>query len=215
MAGCALMGARPNHRARGVPIPTASTATAGPVRLEVNGLSKHFGPVRAVSELSFTVEPGSVTGFLGPNGAGKTTTLRMVLGLEQPDAGTATFNGIPYTALTDPVRTVGAVLETAFHPARSGRNHLRVYCRAAGLPVSRADEVLVQVGLADAGDRRTGGYSLGMRPRLGAAGGGRPPPRRLLPRHASAAGAGDRAARRPRRPRPGRAGERPGPRGHP
>src|SRR3954471_16965477 len=160
------MGARPTRRARGAPIPTASTATAGPVRLEVDGLSKHFGPVRAVSELSFTVEPGSVTGFLGPNGAGKTTTLRMVLGLMNPDAGTATFSGTPYAALPAPVRTVGAVLETAFHPARSGRNHLRVYCRAAGLPVSRADEVLVQVGLADAGDRRAGGYSLGMRQRL-------------------------------------------------
>jgi ABC-2 type transport system ATP-binding protein len=116
------------------------------------------------------VEPGSVTGFLGPNGAGKTTTLRMLLGLLHPDAGTATFNGTPYAALPDPVRTVGAVLETAFHPARSGRNHLRVYCRAAGLPLSRADEALVQVGLAEAGNRRAGGYSLGMRQRLALAG---------------------------------------------
>jgi ABC-2 type transport system ATP-binding protein len=112
------------------------------------------------------VEPGSVTGFLGPNGAGKTTTLRMLLGLMHPDAGTATFDDAPYTSLPDPLRTVGAVLETAFHPARSARNHLRVYCRAAGLPLSRADEVLIQVGLADAGDRRAGGYSLGMRQRL-------------------------------------------------
>ncbi|MGK5114331.1 MULTISPECIES: ABC transporter ATP-binding protein [unclassified Geodermatophilus] len=122
--------------------------------------------MRAVDDLTFTVEPGSVTGFLGPNGAGKTTTMRMLLGLEQPDSGTATFNGAPYTALPAPVRTVGAVLETAFHPARSGRNHLRVYCRAAGLPLSRAEDVLVQVGLADAGGRRAGGYSLGMRQRL-------------------------------------------------
>ncbi len=136
------------------------------MRVEVRGLSKSFGQVRAVSDLGFTVEPGSVTGFLGPNGAGKTTTLRMVLGLMQPDAGTATFNGAPYTGLPAPLRTVGAVLETAFHPARSGRNHLRVYCRAAGLPLSRADEVLAQVGLADAGNRRAGGYSLGMRQRL-------------------------------------------------
>jgi ABC-2 type transport system ATP-binding protein len=136
------------------------------VRVEVRGLSKSFGQVQAVSDLSFTVEPGSVTGFLGPNGAGKTTTLRMLLGLIQPDSGTATFDGAPYTALTAPLRTVGAVLETAFHPARSGRNHLRVYCRAAGFPLSRADEVLVQVGLAEAGDRRAGGYSLGMRQRL-------------------------------------------------
>jgi ABC-2 type transport system ATP-binding protein len=147
-------------------ISNGSIATAEPVRVEVRGLSKSFGPVRAVSDLGFVVEPGSVTGFLGPNGAGKTTTLRMVLGLEQPDAGTATFNGTPYAALAEPVRTVGAVLETAFHPARSGRNHLRVYCRAAGLPLSRADEVLVQVGLSDAGNRRAGGYSLGMRQRL-------------------------------------------------
>ena len=137
-----------------------------PVRVEVRGLSKSFGAVRAVSDLSFTVEPGSITGFLGPNGAGKTTTLRMALGLEQPDAGTATFSGVPYRSLPAPVRTVGAVLETAFHPARSGRNHLRVYCRAARLPVSRADEVLAQVGLGDAGRRRAGGYSLGMRQRL-------------------------------------------------
>jgi ABC-2 type transport system ATP-binding protein len=107
-----------------------------------------------------------VTGFLGPNGAGKTTTLRMVLGLMNPDAGTATFDGVPYVSLPAPLRTVGAVLETAFHPARTGRNHLRVYCRAAGFPMSRADEVLVQVGLAEAGNRRAGGYSLGMRQRL-------------------------------------------------
>ncbi|MFW3171101.1 ABC transporter ATP-binding protein [Geodermatophilus sp. CPCC 206100] len=136
------------------------------MRVEVRGLTKTFGAVRAVDDLTFTVEPGSVTGFLGPNGAGKTTTMRMVLGLEQPDTGTATFDGVPYTALPAPVRTVGAVLETAFHPARSGRNHLRVYCRAAGLPLSRADDVLVQVGLSDAGGRRAGGYSLGMRQRL-------------------------------------------------
>jgi ABC-2 type transport system ATP-binding protein len=149
-----------------IAIPIATAGTVDPVRVEVKGLYKSFGPVRAVTDLGFTVEPGSVTGFLGPNGAGKTTTLRMLLGLMRPAAGTATFNGVPYTSLADPVRTVGAVLETAFHPARSGRNHLRVYCRAAGLPLSRADEVLVQVGLADAGNRRAGGYSLGMRQRL-------------------------------------------------
>jgi ABC-2 type transport system ATP-binding protein len=136
------------------------------VRVEVAGLSKSFGSVHAVSDLSFTVEPGSVTGFLGPNGAGKTTTLRMLVGLERPDAGTATFDGAPYAALREPLRTVGAVLETAFHPARSGRDHLRVYCQAAGLPGTRADETLHQVGLADAGRRRAGGYSLGMRQRL-------------------------------------------------
>jgi ABC-2 type transport system ATP-binding protein len=136
------------------------------VRVDVRGLSKSFGQVRAVTDLSFTVEPGTVTGFLGPNGAGKTTTLRMMLGLETPDAGAAAFNGAGYRTLAEPVRTVGAVLETAFHPARSGRNHLRVYCRAAGLPVERADQALAQVGLSDAGNRRAGGYSLGMRQRL-------------------------------------------------
>jgi len=140
------------------------------VRVEVRGLTKSFGAVRAVSDLGFTVEPGQVTGFLGPNGAGKTTTLRMVLGLIRPDTGTATFDGVPYADLPDPSRTVGAVLETAFHPARSGRNHLRVYCRAAGLPLQRADEVLRQVGLSDAGGRRAGSYSLGMRQRLALAG---------------------------------------------
>jgi ABC-2 type transport system ATP-binding protein len=142
------------------------TRPAQPVQVEIRGLTKTFGTVRAVTDLSFTVEPGTVTGFLGPNGSGKTTTLRMLLGLIRPDAGTATFNGAPYATLGQPLRTVGAVLETAFHPARTGRNHLRVYCRAARLPVSRADEVLGQVGLTEAGDRRAGGYSLGMRQRL-------------------------------------------------
>ncbi len=155
--------ARPHEESA---IHPGSSPHRGPVRVEVRGLSKSFGAVRAVDDLSFTVEPGSITGFLGPNGAGKTTTLRMALGLERPDAGTATFDGVAYADLPEPVRTVGAVLETAFHPARSGRNHLRVYCRAARLPVSRADEVLAQVGLADAGRRRAGGYSLGMRQRL-------------------------------------------------
>ena len=159
------MGTSPGRREESA-IHPGNSHHRDPVRVEVRGLSKSFGAVRAVDDLSFTVEPGSITGFLGPNGAGKTTTLRMALGLERPDAGTATFDGVAYADLPSPVRTVGAVLETAFHPARSGRNHLRVYCRAAGLPVSRADEVLAQVGLADAGRRRAGGYSLGMRQRL-------------------------------------------------
>jgi ABC-2 type transport system ATP-binding protein len=150
-------------------ISSGSSAAVDPVRVEVDGLTKTFGAVRAVDDLSFTVEPGQVTGFLGPNGAGKTTTLRMALGLITPDKGTTTFNGTRYAGLPEPMRRVGAVLETAFHPARSGRNHLRVYCRAAGLPVSRADEVLEQVGLGPAGNRKAGGYSLGMRQRLGLA----------------------------------------------
>ncbi|MGY1745405.1 ABC transporter ATP-binding protein [Blastococcus sp. SYSU D00695] len=158
----------PGTTVPGRPVPGRGNGRQ-PVRVEVTGLTKTFGSVRAVDDLSFTVEPGSVTGFLGPNGAGKTTTLRMALGLLVADRGGATFNGRAYRDLPAPTRTVGAVLETAFHPARSGRNHLRVYCRAAGLPLSRADEVLHQVGLGDAGKRRAGGYSLGMRQRLGLA----------------------------------------------
>jgi len=132
-------------------------------------LSKSFGDVRAVDRLSFVVEPGQVTGFLGPNGAGKTTTLRMTLGLITPASGSATYGGIPYSALSHPSSLVGAVLETAFHPGRSGRNHLRVYCAAAGLLDERADAVLAQVGMTDAAKRKAGGYSLGMRQRLGLA----------------------------------------------
>jgi ABC-2 type transport system ATP-binding protein len=150
-------------------ISSGRSAALDPVRVDVRGLTKNFGNVRAVDDLSFIVEPGQVTGFLGPNGAGKTTTLRMALGLVTPDHGTTTFNDTPYAALPEPTRRVGAVLETAFHPARSGLNHLRVYCRAAGLPVSRAGEVLDQVGLGPAGNRKAGGYSLGMRQRLGLA----------------------------------------------
>ena len=139
-------------------------------RIEVSGLTKTFGPVRAVDALSFTVEPGTVTGFLGPNGAGKTTTLRMLLGLARADAGSATIAGQPYAEIRDPGRVVGAVLEaTSFHPGRTARNHLRVYCDAMGLPGSRADEVLAQVGLTPAARFRVGGYSLGMRQRLGLA----------------------------------------------
>jgi ABC-2 type transport system ATP-binding protein len=136
-------------------------------RIEVSGLTKTFGTVKAVDGLTFTVEPGSITGFLGPNGAGKTTTLRMLLGLVRPDAGTATIGGCAYMDLPTPSSAVGAVLEaTAFHPARSGRAHLRIYCTINGYPRSRADEVLDQVGLANAGRRPVRGYSLGMRQRL-------------------------------------------------
>ena len=136
-------------------------------RIVVSGLTKTFGPVTAVDDLTFTVEPGSITGFLGPNGAGKSTTLRMLLGLIRPDAGTATIAGHRYADLPDPNRTVGAVLETdSFHPARTGRAHLRVYCTVNGYPLARADEVLDLVGLAQAGRRSVRGYSLGMRQRL-------------------------------------------------
>jgi ABC-2 type transport system ATP-binding protein len=138
--------------------------------IEVAGLSKHYGSTRAVDDLSFRVDRGSVTGFLGPNGAGKTTTLRMLLGLVRPSGGTATIDGKPYRALADPTATVGAVLEaTAFHPGRSGRNHLRTLARAANVPDARVDEVLELVGLNDAARRRVKTYSLGMRQRLGIA----------------------------------------------
>jgi ABC-type multidrug transport system ATPase subunit len=135
-----------------------------------SGLTKVFGDIKAVDDLSFSVEPGSVTGFLGPNGAGKTTTLRMILGLATPTAGTGTINGVAYARLPDPGRTVGAVLEaTSFHPGRSARNHLRVFCAAAGVPDARADAVLEMVGLTAAGRYPVHGFSLGMRQRLGLA----------------------------------------------
>ncbi len=135
--------------------------------VEVSHLSKQFGPVRAVDDLSFTVRPGRVTGFLGPNGAGKTTTLRCLLGLVRPTSGTATLGGRPYHALTLPGRTVGAALEAAsFHPGRTALDHLRVYTPQIGVPDSRAREVLHLVGLDEAANRRVGGFSLGMRQRL-------------------------------------------------
>ncbi|MFL6143645.1 MAG: ABC transporter ATP-binding protein [Labedaea sp.] len=139
----------------------------GSGRIVVQNLSKNFGPVPAVHNLSFQVEPGSVTGFLGPNGAGKTTTLRMLLGLVTPTAGYATINGQPFDQLGNPGRVVGAVLEAqGFHPSRSARNHLRVYAAAMGLPDQRADEVLGLVGLGPAAERGAGGFSLGMKQRL-------------------------------------------------
>ncbi len=135
--------------------------------VEVSHLSKQFGPVRAVDDLSFTVQPGRVTGFLGPNGAGKTTTLRCLLGLVRPTSGSATIGGKPYHGLTAPGRTVGAALEAAsFHPGRTALDHLRVYTPQIGVPDSRAREVLHLVGLDDAAHRRVGGFSLGMRQRL-------------------------------------------------
>jgi ABC-2 type transport system ATP-binding protein len=138
--------------------------------ITVQGLTKRFGDVLAVDQLDFAIDEGTVAGFLGPNGAGKTTTLRMLLGLVAPDAGTATIGGRPYRELPDPVRRVGAVLEAGgFHPGRSARDHLRVLATAAGLAPGRVEEVLEQTGLAGAARRRVGGFSLGMRQRLGLA----------------------------------------------
>ncbi|NII69135.1 ABC transporter ATP-binding protein [Microbacterium ulmi] len=138
--------------------------------LEFSGVTKRFGAVTAVDEFTARVEPGLVTGFLGPNGAGKTTTLRILLGLVKATSGTATIGGLSYAHLRNPLQTVGSVLEaSSFHPGRSGAAHLRVYAQAAGLPDSRVDETLGMVGLADVGGRKVGGYSLGMRQRLGLA----------------------------------------------
>ena len=146
-----------------------SAAEAPP--LEVRGLTKRYGSTLAVDNLSFAVPPGRITGFLGPNGAGKTTTLRTLLGLVRPSSGEALVTGVPYRRLSDPARTVGAVLEaTSFHPGRSGRNHLRVIAAADGIPRARVEEVLEHVELAGAAGRRVGGYSLGMRQRLSVAG---------------------------------------------
>ena len=138
--------------------------------IEVEGLTKRYGSTLAVDDLSFTVSPGTVTGFLGPNGAGKSTTMRAILGLVHPTVGSTAVLGVPYRALDWPVRQVGALLETFdAHPGRSGRNHLRVLAVAGQIPRSRADEVLDLVELGGAGRRRVKGYSLGMRQRLGLA----------------------------------------------
>ncbi len=138
--------------------------------IEVRELSKRFGSLVAVDHLSFEVDSGTVVGFLGPNGAGKTTTLRTLLGLVAPSGGTATISGSTYRELQDPLRSVGAVLEaSSFYPSRTARNHLRVQAMAAGIPSSRIEEVLELVDLSPAARRRVGGFSLGMRQRLGIA----------------------------------------------
>src|SRR5205085_7911352 len=131
--------------------------------IEVERLTKRFRSATAVDDLSFSVPRGRITGFLGPNGAGKTTTLRVLLGLALPTSGRATVSGRRYRELAEPLRTVGAVLEASnYHPARSGRNHLRVLAAAAGLSPGRVDEVLAEVELSGAAKRRVGGYSLGV-----------------------------------------------------
>ena len=135
--------------------------------IELQGLTKRFGPLTAVEDLSLVLRPGTVTGLLGVNGAGKTTTLRMLLGLVTPTAGTATFDGRRYAELDQPARHVGAVLEaSSFHPGRRAADHLRVLATAGGLSVSRVEAALDRVGLAGAARRRVGGFSLGMRQRL-------------------------------------------------
>lgn len=138
--------------------------------INVRSLTKEYGNVRAVQDLSFDVEPGKVTGFLGPNGAGKSTTMRMVMGLDRPTSGTALVNGRQYADLGGPLHHVGALLDAgAMHPGRTGRAHLKVAARTHGIPMSRVDGVIGQVGLDKAARRRIKGYSLGMRQRLGIA----------------------------------------------
>ncbi|MFJ9631155.1 ABC transporter ATP-binding protein [Streptomyces sp. NPDC101175] len=138
--------------------------------IEVRDLRKRFGRTLAVDGLSFTVESGTVTGFVGPNGAGKSTTMRSLLGLDTPDEGRALIGGRPYHALRTPLLEVGALLDAAaLHPARRGRDQLRWLADSHGLPMRRVDEVLEQVGMEQAARRRAGGYSLGMRQRLGIA----------------------------------------------
>ncbi len=138
--------------------------------VQSDSLTKRYGDVLAVSDLTFAIEAGTITGFLGPNGAGKSTTLRMLLGLAKPTSGHSTIFGSPYDHLKTPALRVGAVLEaTDFHPGRSGRDHLRMLSRAVDLPDARVDEVLALVELQSAAKRRVKGYSLGMRQRLGLA----------------------------------------------
>ncbi|HYG93153.1 MAG TPA: ABC transporter ATP-binding protein [Nocardioides sp.] len=138
--------------------------------ISVRGLTKQYGEVRAVDDLTFDVEAGKVTGFLGPNGAGKSTTMRMVMGLDRPTAGEALVNGRPYRELATPITQVGALLDAAaMHPGRTGRAHLRIGARTNGIPLARVEEVIDQVGLGGAAKRRIKGYSLGMRQRLGIA----------------------------------------------
>jgi ABC-2 type transport system ATP-binding protein len=138
--------------------------------IEIRGLRKRFGPTLALDGMSFTVQPGQVTGFVGPNGAGKSTTMRVILGLDAADAGTALIGGRPYRSLRRPLTHVGALLDAAaLQPSRSARNHLLWLAHSQGLTASRVDEVVAQSGLQAAIRRKAGGYSLGMRQRLGIA----------------------------------------------
>ena len=138
--------------------------------IEVEGLRKRFGQTLALDSVSFTAAPGIVTGLVGPNGAGKSTTMRVILALDSADQGTALVNGRPYASLRYPMREVGSLLDAgALQPSRSGRNHLRWIAHSQRLPTTRVDEVTEMVGLGEAARRKAGGYSLGMRQRLGIA----------------------------------------------
>ncbi|MFI6293787.1 ABC transporter ATP-binding protein [Nonomuraea sp. NPDC050790] len=138
--------------------------------IKATGLTKRYGNTTAVSHLSFTVEPGQVTGFLGPNGAGKSTTMRMILGLDHPSGGSVLVDGVPYQKLRHPLRKIGALLDAkAVHGGRSARNHLLAIAQSNGLPAARVEQVLETVGLSQVAKRRIGGFSLGMSQRLGIA----------------------------------------------
>ncbi|GAA0232920.1 ABC transporter ATP-binding protein [Cryptosporangium japonicum] len=140
------------------------------MNIDVTDLSKRFGPTRALDGMTFGVRPGLVTGFVGPNGAGKSTTMRVILGLDAPDAGTALIGGRRYRDLRRPLRTLGSLLDAAaFHPGRSARNHLLWLAHSQGLGAARVDEVLALTGLTAVARKKAGGYSLGMRQRLGVA----------------------------------------------
>jgi ABC-2 type transport system ATP-binding protein len=138
--------------------------------IEIDGLRKRFGSTQALDGMTFTVHPGQVTGFVGPNGAGKSTTMRVILGLDTPDSGTATVGGRPYHSLRNPLSHVGSLLDAgALQPSRSARNHLLWLAHSQGLRASRVDEVIALAGLESVARRKAGGYSLGMRQRLGIA----------------------------------------------
>ncbi|HEX6448887.1 MAG TPA: ATP-binding cassette domain-containing protein [Trebonia sp.] len=138
--------------------------------IEVSGLRKRYGPAMALDGMTFTVSPGQVTGFVGPNGAGKSTTMRVLLGLDKPDEGTALIGGKPYATLRNPLHHVGALLDAgALQPSRSARGHLLWLAHSQGLGARRVDDVIEQAGLQEVGRRKAGGYSLGMRQRLGIA----------------------------------------------
>jgi ABC-2 type transport system ATP-binding protein len=139
--------------------------------ITVSGLTKRYGDHTAVDDVSFTVADGRVTGFVGPNGAGKSTTMRMMVGLTRPDAGEVRFDGVRYTQMRHPARQVGVVLDPrCMHPGRTARNHLRAMASLSGIPATRVEPVLADVGLESAADQRVGGFSLGMRQRLALAG---------------------------------------------
>ena len=138
--------------------------------IEVRGITKRYGSATAVDDLSFDVREGSVTGFLGPNGAGKSTTMRIMVQLDRPNSGTATFNGRQYRDMHHPLREVGALLDAKYvHPTRTSRNHLKALALTNSIPVKRVDEVLELVGLTEVAGKRVGGFSLGMQQRLGLA----------------------------------------------